>query len=266
MKRKTKLTVFIPDVHVPFEDKEALGAVYEFIEEYEPEQIILTGDFFDFYEVSRFSKDPKRAHNFQDEMDIGVEYLTQLREIAPDADIKYKEGNHEDRINKYLQENPELGSLRSLKPENLMGLEKLDIKYYPAGTRLKVGKYDIIHGHQNDGAKLAKHSAYTAKGNVEKYNSSIIQGHPHRMGSYYRRTLDGILEGHEIGNLCQDMPYTNNPDWQSSFAMIWEGEDVTTFEGIRIDNGKFIYGGKTYGKKRSHLDTVRTRIKKGESI
>lgn len=249
--KKTTKTVFISDVHYPFEDEAALHAVYDLIEDLQPEEVVLIGDLVDFYDVSRFSKDPKRIGNLQVEINEAKSGLKRLREIVPDSKIYYIEGNHERRLEKYLMENPELASLDALSVENLLGLKELDIDYYPLGRDLKLGKYWIIHGDEDSGGKLSQYSAGSAKATTEKFGTSIIMGHSHRLGSFYKTLYDGeILEAYEIGCLSTDLDYIHNANWQRGIGLMERNGDTGTMTLIHIENGKFMYNGKEYGGGR----------------
>lgn len=248
-KSDVETTVFISDTHIPFEDVEALDAVYKFIEEEQPENIVIIGDFLDFYEVSRYGKDPSREHTFQDEVNKGRSRLEMLRRKAPKSRIMYRKGNHEERLETYLMNNPELSSLDILNVDILLGLDDLDIEYFDYKDSLVIGKYTVIHGTDKEGAKLSGHSAYTPKGNVEKFGTSIIQGHSHRLGSHYKTDHDGtIREGHEIGYLSKPMDYAHHTNWQQGFGVLYTDTNSNTqnFYNIHIEDGEFIFNRKRY--------------------
>ena len=78
-------TLFIPDMHCPYQDKIALKAMYSFMDWWKPEDIVLLGDLVDFYAISRFNKDPERALKLQEELDQAVKVLKEIRKHAKNA-------------------------------------------------------------------------------------------------------------------------------------------------------------------------------------
>lgn len=162
--------IVISDIHFPNQDDEALKCVYDFINTHEINTVILNGDIVDFFDVSSFDKDPQRMYSLQNELDLAEKFFKKLRKLLPVADIYFVKGNHEDRMERYLQRHSELFTLNALKIPALLQLDKFNIKYKPKG--LKFGSLKIIHGDL-----IRKFSGYTARGELEKHDSSGISGH-----------------------------------------------------------------------------------------
>ena len=88
-----KKIVFISDIHAPFHDLKALKALRSFIGWYKPDELIFLGDVVDFYAVSSFTKDPKRALELQDEIDQAVDIIRRITDKAPKANKIFLRGN-----------------------------------------------------------------------------------------------------------------------------------------------------------------------------
>ena len=114
MGSKKDTVAIMSDVHVPFHDPIAVECALQVIRDEKPATIYLNGDIVDFYMVSDFSKDPKRGISLQEEVDQTVDFLDTVRRAAPKARIVYIQGNHEDRLRRYLWKHSEIASLRSL--------------------------------------------------------------------------------------------------------------------------------------------------------
>ena len=99
---KTKKIIVINDVHVPHQNTRMINNLVKLIEDEQPDEIILNGDMVDFYDLSSFDKDPNRTQNLQQELDILYQMLLVFRAACPEAKIVYIEGNHEDRLKRYL--------------------------------------------------------------------------------------------------------------------------------------------------------------------
>lgn len=250
------LAVVTGDWQIPFHDKRALSILYNFIEEHKPARIVLNGDIVDFYDFSRFGKDPQAASKVDKELRTTRDYLYKLREIAPHAVIDFIEGNHEHRIGANLSlKAPEyLASKeisKALSLEELLHLDKLKIKYIRsyasktkwASTYTKVG--NIYVGHFK---KVNGHGGYTAKALVDALGVPVIQAHTHRLGWSPRTTLDGrIIEGWEGGCLCKlRAEYTSTANWQHGFLVINFDRGRTHVTPIPIRKYVAFYGGKKY--------------------
>ena len=224
--------VVLSDIHFPYHDEKALKAVYNFLSNTHVDTIILNGDILDFYDVSSFDKDPDRINSLQKEIDMAQKFFKKLRGLAPKAKIVFVKGNHEDRIERYLKKHPELYSLDALKLPNLLNLDNYAIEYKDKG--FKLGSLKIIHGDM-----VRKFSGYTARGELEKHDSSGISSHTHRGGVYYYRTPERYLAWFESFCLCDLNPeYISEPNWQQGFLYGYVEKDSFAVTPIPIVDGK----------------------------
>ena len=224
--------VVLSDIHFPYHDDKALKAVYNFLSNTQVDTIILNGDILDFYDVSSFDKDPDRINSLQKEIDMTQKFFKKLRSLAPKSMIIFVKGNHEDRIERYLKKHPELYSLNALKLPNLLNLDNYVIEYSPKG--FKFGSLKIIHGDM-----VRKFSGYTARGELEKHDSSGISSHTHRGGVYYYRTPERYLAWFESFCLCDLNPeYIDEPNWQQGFLYGYIEKDSFAVTPIPIVDGK----------------------------
>lgn len=162
--------VVLSDIHFPYHDDKALKAVYKFLEQHPVDTIILNGDILDFYDVSSFDKDPSRINSLQKEIDMSNKFFSKLRKLHTGR-IVFIAGNHDgDRLERYLKKHPELYSLNALKIDKLLNLDEYNIDFHRDEFRL--GPLKIIHGDI-----IRKFSAYTARAELEKHDTSGISGH-----------------------------------------------------------------------------------------
>ena len=66
---KMKKIVQLTDLHVPYHDEKSLNGVYNLLSDIRPHQIVITGDMYDFYKLSKFSKDPLNDNSLKYELD-----------------------------------------------------------------------------------------------------------------------------------------------------------------------------------------------------
>lgn len=243
--------VMIGDTHGVFVEQPVFKAVLDFIRDFKPHQINLLGDMIDFYEISRFDKDPMRRVVLGREIEFTREnILAEIRRAAPKARIVWLQGNHEHRLQRYLWSRaPELASLPGLDMRSLFDLGKLKIMYQE--QNLEIGDTQMTHGHM-----ARKHSAYTAKAMLDDYGQSVIHNHTHRLGAHYKTDRAGSYLAFENGCLCTfDMDYVNNPNWQHGFSVGWLlADDTMHFEQLQIKDNGFFYGGKFFGTEDELTD------------
>lgn len=209
---KTSRFVVLSDIHFPYQNPSALEEAVSFISSYKPKYIILLGDIIDCYSLSRFDKDPSRILSLQKEFDLANRFITRLKDLFPYSKIIYIEGNHEKRLQKYLNTHPEISSLRSLTVPKLLGLDSLDIPYVN-----ELSLYNVLFTH---GEIVRKYSGQSARGEMDKNDSSGISGHTHRLSLIHKTTRTRQMQWAESGCLCSLEPFylTSKPDWQNGLV------------------------------------------------
>ena len=68
MIRGVKKVFFVPDTHVPYHDQSAFKIALKAIDRFQPDILVILGDFADFYSVSAHDKSPNRVAFLQDEI------------------------------------------------------------------------------------------------------------------------------------------------------------------------------------------------------
>ena len=237
----SRLHLVLGDWHIPYHDPRAVKIAYEAIKLYKPKSIQILGDFVDFYAVSDHLRDPDKRMGLQEEIDLAAETLAKIRSLAPKSRIYFHEGNHEDRLRRYMaREAPELSGLTSLRLTELLNLGKHGIIFRSAIQPIRLKDLLVTHG-----TLCRKSSAYTAKALVERYGCSALQGHTHRLGSYYITTYASTYFGWENGCLCLKTPTVSNaytkgvPNWQQGFSVVHCDKRASVFP-VSIFNGSAV--------------------------
>lgn len=164
--------LIVPDCHAPYHDKRAWALVMDIAHEFKPDTLVHLGDLADFYSVSSHSKDPSRAISLKDEIEIVRELRGEMDALGAQRKV-YIEGNHEDRLRRYLADRaPELFGMVST--DDLLELTENGWEFIPYRQSAKVGKVYFTHdtGH---GGKYA-----TARA-LETFQHSVCIGHHHAM-------------------------------------------------------------------------------------
>lgn len=95
-KNDFKKIVFSADEHAPFHDERLFNLFCDqFLRYWKPDIIIKGGDLNDYYDISKFSKNPERKNNIQEEFDIAHNLLKRICKVSPNSKKRLIRGNHE---------------------------------------------------------------------------------------------------------------------------------------------------------------------------
>ena len=244
-----KTWVILNDIQIPFEDKRVLNLVLSFVKDLRPDGVVLNGDIVDCYSVSDFDKNPLSGATLAKEIRGAERLMSSLSGIKEKI---WLGGNHEDRLRRHVWKNPKLiGDLDADSRERLVAaldfpevfsLSSHGFSWRPYGATFNLGKLLVTHG-----SLVSKHSGQTARAHLDKYGTSVLIGHTHRGGVYFKRDLKGVHAAYENFCLCRlDPEYVQNPNWQQGFAVVHVDEKTGFFnvQSIPILPGnQFFYGG-----------------------
>lgn len=239
---KEERIITLCDFHCPFEDVNAIELALQFCKYAKPD-IVIIHELHDFYDLSKFDKNPERINKLQEEIDIANRYLWAIRKANPSARIILLKSNHLDRLRKYLwREAPALSTLRNLEIENLFELREHNVEY-----RCNFEYKNFLFKH---GSVIRKFAGYTAKAELEKEGMSGASGHSHRRAVYNNTKRGGEFVWIESGCLCSLTPeYSEDEvmDWQAGISMVTFKENHFHAEVIPIiSRNKLLYGGLTF--------------------
>jgi predicted phosphodiesterase len=232
---KIEASLVLSDLQIPFEDPKSLSAVEKYMASRRWDRVVYIGDFIDFDMVSSFNKGaPRRTQGryIKGDYDYANKILDRhqaiVRKRNPKAEFVLLEGNHEERIERYIDEHPELQGM--FEVEEGLRLKQRGIKWvrsWSKGETYQVGKAYFTHGLYTN--------QYHAKKMADAFGTTIIYGHTHDMMSIPRviKTKQEIHVGQSIGCLCEyDQAYMKGKpsNWQQGFAVFFT-----------LPNGNFTY-------------------------
>lgn len=249
-KHKPRRALIIPDCHIPYQDQKAYNLMLSVAKDLnlgEDDEIVISGDFADFYYISRFDKKPN-AVTLENEINAVVDRLTELRDLFPKCKKVFIIGNHEFRLEKYLERKaPELYGIVTL--EKLFKLDELGftcVQYSPSQAYNVLGS-NLIARHETFGS--------SAKSTVEAAGTSVVCGHIHRMEEQQIIKLDGnIHTAYVCGWLGNKNSYVfdyvkKHHQWSLGFAVATVlNEDLFFVNNVPIIDYTCCYGGKIYTK------------------
>lgn len=212
-------------------------------------EIVLLGDFADFYNVSSHGKDAGIRETLRFEINDVQKRLKDLSLFFPKANKIYIVGNHEWRLHRYINSNC----------PDLYGIVDLELILNCADNKFKLIPYGPNQFHKVLNSKLlARHEPiaggiHCAHGTVAKALHSVIFGHTHRIQESQIVSIDGKnLRGISCGWLGDPKHEVfsylkNHHQWASGFSIVRTIPDGTWFnELIHIINGKCFSNGKFY--------------------
>lgn len=180
-----KWCLLIPDTHRPYHNVRAYNCMMNAAADIGLAEVLILGDYADFYAVSRYKKNPRIPSMLETEIESVNEGLDEIDEAFPDAKKVFIEGNHELRLETYLIESaPALFGITCC--ELLFKLDKRPkwswIPWTPS-QQYKVMGTDLYARHRPH--------ASTAKGTASKALVNIVYGDIHRAEEAHTVGLDG---------------------------------------------------------------------------
>lgn len=227
-----KKTLWISDIHIPFEDRKSFHTAINFGVKMGCNSIVILGDGVDFYGQSKWDKSPFIASKLINQREKIQDILELLQDTF--GYVVYKFGNHEKRfddwLNKASQTMPELDQFVTL--DDYLRFDGCKVQFVEHYNKILYGKLNAVHGHEMYGGG-GVHVAYNR---LVKAMDNIVSAHSHVVQSDIRTTILGDVYGSwTMGCLCNLHPlYNPMNNWMHGFA-------YSELE----DNGEFIFDNKT---------------------
>lgn len=255
-----------------FHDWPAMRVFVEVCRMEQPESIVILGDFLDLPSQGKYAQEAGFARTTQMAIDEGHTFLALLRAAAPHAEIVLIEGNHDKRMQNFIEQNalaafglrqanaPASWPVMSLP--NLLRLGELRVAYmdaYPAAAHWDDDTTRNIHGTRanSKGSTMAQYAN-------DMPHINTWAGHTHRAEIVYKTVLGPRGEAIESysanpGCLCKTdgtVPSVHGAlhadgtsarvveDWQQGFgALLYDGKGQSWPQVYRIRDGRALYGG-----------------------
>jgi predicted phosphodiesterase len=236
--------VFLTDIHAPHNIE--LGPIFEFIQDFKPNKIVLGGDIHDFTSVCQWIADQSRTlvggTILQNHDELKRVVLEPLHKAAPKAEITYITGNHEDWLRQAV----------SIKPE-FAGLVELE-RHLPKQIRL----LQLNQAYHVNKHLCFLHGLYTTKYHafqtVHAVHKSVFYGHTHDIQRYTDISpvdVSQFYTGASCGCLCTLNPsyMKNKPNrWVNGFLFLYVDTKTDEFfeNQVYIVHNKFVAEGRLY--------------------
>jgi predicted phosphodiesterase len=239
-------SLLLCDIHAPYHDRIALEVAAEDAKKVKVDTVVINGDGLDFYQMSRFQKDP-RKFDAAYELRVFKDVLKALKSYLK-CRIIIKEGNHDERfVNYMMAQAPALLGIEAFRLDVLINNDVVNGKCQPSGVdalviparrALKVNQLNIVHGHEFGKAVFSP--VNPARGLYTKAKECAIQGHLHQTSSHTEKTMDSrLIATWSVGCLCDLSPeYARYNNWNHGYAIIDRKKDGFQVQNKRIINGQ----------------------------
>lgn len=239
--REDKVRISCGDLHGMRMDKKAVSAFLADLKVLDPDEIVLGGDMVEcggwLAKHQPIGFVALTDYSYQEDIEATSLFLDKVQKVAPKAEIHYLEGQHEDRVERWVVDQTmahrrDSEFLRkAFAPEFLLRLKERGIPYYrrsfiyveglPRGW-IQLGK--MFFTHELGTSKNAARDA------VSKTAHNITYFHTHREDAATRVFPGiGIVKAFNPGCLC-----TMQPVWQNSNPTDWSqgyGVDIIARSG-----------------------------------
>lgn len=235
------------DFHFPYQNDRYVKLWFAVMKWFKPHAVDYAGDISDQDCYSRFNAGGTNEflNMVKDAEETGKlplvvenetqtkEFYTKTRQMLPNADIKAQLGNHDIRVFDYADKKmPEI--VEQITPEALWDFKNLGIEYIHYND-VPMHRFGDIYVHH--GIAASKHAGESVRSDIDNLGVSLIRGHSHRMGSYYKtyELRDETVRGYEIGHMADikspGMAYTQVHNWQPGFAIAHVESGASTKDG-----------------------------------
>lgn len=232
-------TLVLPDMHVPYHDKEAVEIAIGYgLECPDLTHVLLNGDLIDFFSVSFWQKDP-RLRDLKNEIETARTVIQHIRAVFPKAKIILKVGNHEERWERYLAvKAPELLGVDDFELFSVLRLAEQDVTLVSDMRPLKLGDLFVVHGHEFRWS--IANPVNPARGFYLRAQDHCLGSHLHQSSSHSEKRLGGeVISCFSTGCLCDLHPdYAPINKWSRGFAFVDAYEDGT----FQVTNKKIVDG------------------------
>lgn len=227
----------LSDIHVPYHSMSAITCAIKHLREIGIDCLILNGDIMDFYAISRHEKE-KDLRDFPREIEMGRNFLHKIRELFPLIPIYYKMGNHENRWQRYLNEQAEeFAQLHEMQFEQFFRLDKLAMTYVPDWQGIELADLLICHGHE-----IMAGGINPSQSTWNKTFCNTLIGHVHRTTSTTKKNgFKEYFNTYSTGCLTQLSPkYYPFAQHSHGFAVVDIENGKTKVSNIVIKEGKIV--------------------------
>ena len=262
-----KTIVIASDLHDEEMDPFYRRVLIDTIKRVKPDTFVLGGDGLDLPEFGKYSVDPREWGPVR-RIKVMHKFCEDIRNIAPDMQFDWLEGNHEYRMMRHLSdETPALkavlSELHGMTVRQLLGLDKYGINYLAKADLAAYRERDIVkevgRNYQIYHDCLLVHHFPDGR----NFGLPGVNGHHHKHISWpHFSPVYGAYEWHQLG--CghkRDASYCAGEKWHMGFMIAnldsWTRQ--VNFDYVPVTDFA-VSGGVWYRREKAEEVTPETRI------
>jgi predicted phosphodiesterase len=250
---KVRTILAISDVHRPKYDPATWSIFLQAIRDMRPDAVWILGDFLDLSSVTQHEKAEGDAYTLKMELWDGNKGLDEISDaIGPRrCDLLFVDGNHEDRLRRYVASGRCPPALRDMFDE-----VQLELKLESRGWRYihpndqptyPFPGFAVFHGHRYGVGHAREHALMMG--------TSGIYGHTHRSQTHVTFNAHGPV-------VMTGMPCARDPmaewqhqrkreftGWSTGFAVGEVVDKEPHFRVVLTHKGRAVYGGREWRAK-----------------
>lgn len=244
------------DIHYPVHDKASMEIVFQFLQDYKPDYLVLGGDQLHMDTISSWNaRKPKllEGKRLKKEYDgFQTEILDRLEAILKPTCKKYfMIGNHEYRVQRYIEKNTQVEGFYEVE----RNLDLTGWTIIPFNEVFNIGDMYFAHG--------VFWNKYYAEKTVRIYQKMMFVGHVHIPQTYTAKSPAYALPKQAVGVGClanvNPSYLEGKPNaWVHQF-LFWHMFDDGTFTYYTpiIINGRAVINNKFYDGNEGRYDVYR---------
>lgn len=238
----------MPDCHRPFHSRRAYSLMLEAALYFGVHEIVLLGDYADFYSVNRYGRHPTVDVLLVEEIDSVREGLNELDRLFPEAKKVFLEGNHEKRLESYLVEKaPALFGVTEVQFLFEINL-RAKWSFVPFGREQshRVLGTDLYAFHRPKASQPKSHLARSLVSSVYGDVHKIERCHAVGLDKRHYVSVCPGWHGDVSSQVFDYMPSV--PQWQLGFAFVTADQTSGEFfiDTFEIKNNRAIVHGKEF--------------------
>jgi len=194
--KEDRLRMSFGDMHGMRMERPAVDALLNDIRRLQPDEIVMLGDMLEcggwLAKHHTIGYVARCDYSYQEDIKAGNWFLDEVQKAAPGAVLYWFEGNHDDRVEKWIVD------------ETLSNQRDADFLTKPYGW-LQLGK--MYYTHELTGGKTAAMRA------VAKTAANVTFGHTHQCAmAAMTLPMQGIVKAFNPGCLCELQPMWRHSD------------------------------------------------------
>ena len=204
---------------------------------YRINRFIFNGDMLDFYELSKYPKDPAVEEPLDVDLAAWYTMVGDVRSRLDDGEpIDVVPGNHDIRYELYMRSDAKkLSGLKLLELPKVLKIEEYRATMHDRAGFM-FGDTRVFHGET-----VRQHAGESAKGEMIAWGTSGTSGHVHRLAKFMKTSDGKTMTWTESGCLCKlEAEYmTRPPNWQHGAVLLFRYSDGSVIhELVRIVDGR----------------------------